>query len=269
MQQHTLKKEISIYGIGLHSGREVTIKLKPADADSGIIFVRTDLPGSPRVKADLSNVSSTARGTSIGHVNTVEHVLSALYALSVTNAVIELNSVEPPVLDGSSAGYCELIKKAGIRSQSSVTREIKPDTAIFATEGDKSIVAVPYDRLKISFMINYPFDFIGTQFFRFDMDRKNYEKEIAPARTYGFVSEVEALRKQGLAKGAGFENAVVIADDRYLSQLRFKDELVRHKILDLIGDISLIGAQIKAHIICIRSGHSLNIKMAKLLKEVG
>jgi len=269
MLQHTIKKEIAITGIGLHTGRNVNIRFKPAGVNSGISFIRTDMPGHPRTKADLKNVSGTVRGTNLGGINTVEHVLSALFALSITNIEIEIDGPEPPALDGSSKQYCELIAKAGIANQSSEAKCIELSEPLFVAEDGKCLIAVPSDRFKVSFMINYPSGFIGTQFYKFELNSRKYVKDIAPARTYGFIDEIEALKKQGLALGANEKNAIAIAKDGYITQLRFKDELVRHKILDLIGDLSLLGAEIKAHIIGVRSGHGLNIKLAKKLEEVG
>jgi UDP-3-O-acyl N-acetylglucosamine deacetylase len=264
-EQHTITKETSISGIGLHTGKAVHVKLIPAGVDSGINFVRSDLPGRPAIKADIRSVSSTIRGTNLGDIHTVEHVLSALYALSVTNLVIELNGPELPSLDGSSKPYCDIIMKAGIASQGPDAGYIEIKEPIFVAEKGKIIIAVPSDRFEIDFMINYPMDFIGTQFRKFEFSGSKYAKEIAPARTYGFMSEIEALKNQGLAMGADPGNAVAIGADGYLTKLRFKDELVRHKILDLIGDLSLIGARIKGRIIGIRSGHDLNIKFARKL----
>lgn len=264
-EQHTIRKTVSISGTGLHSGKSASVRFKPAKADSGIVFVRSDLPGRPRTKADLKNISSTARGTNLGDIHTVEHILSALYALSVTNLEIEIDGAEPPALDGSSRPYCDLIKKAGLAPQGSRMKLINITAPVFVFSGAKSIVALPSDRFIVSFMINYPIGFIGTQFYKFEFSGRKYVREIAPARTYGFVDEVASLNRQGLAMGANPENAVAIGKDGYLSRLRFKDELVRHKILDLIGDLSLLGAEIKGHIIGIRSGHELNIKLAKKL----
>jgi len=265
MLQHTIKKEIAISGVGLHTGKNVNIRLKPAEVDSGIVFIRTDLHGHPKTKADLKNVSSTVRGTNIGGINTIEHILSALYALSISNLEIEIDGPELPALDGSSKQYIELIAGAGIIDQASEVKCITVNEPVFIAEDGKCLIAVPSDRFKVSFMINYPLGFIGTQFYKFELNSRKYVKDIAPARTYGFIDELEALKKQGLALGAGENNAVAIGRDSYLTKLRFKDELVRHKILDLIGDLSLLGAEIKAHIIGIRSGHGLNIKFAKKL----
>jgi len=259
----------------MHSGKKVSIKFKPAKENTGIVFIRTDMPGSPKTEANLNNISSTARGTNLGKINTVEHVLSALYALSITNLYVELDGPEPPALDGSSKQYCELIVKAGIIEQDLEIKCIEVKEPVFTAEEGKCLIAVPSDRFIISFMINYPLGFIGTQFYKFELSRacrqaggKKYMSDIAPARTYGFLDEVGSLKRQGLALGASEKNAVAIAKDGYLTKLRFNDELVRHKILDLIGDMSLLGAEIKAHIIGIRSGHDLNIKFARtLLRE--
>ncbi len=267
-KQKTIKKEISMSGIGLHSGERSSITFKPAEVGSGITFTRTDLPGKPKLKADINNVKSTIRGTSLGEVSTVEHVLSALYALSVTNLMIELDGQEPPALDGSSKQYCDLILRSGVSRQNGDIPVIEIKKPVLICDAGKCIVAMPSDRFKVSFMINYPVGFIGSQFFRADIDEKTYIREIAPARTYGFMEELDALKEQGLALGASAENAVAMDKNGYITKLRFKDELVRHKVLDLIGDISLLGCELKAHIIGVKSGHDLNIKLARKLKEV-
>ncbi|MFH1710414.1 MAG: UDP-3-O-acyl-N-acetylglucosamine deacetylase [bacterium] len=269
MLQHTIRKETSISGIGLHTGKKVHVKFSPAKVNSGIVFIRTDLPGHPGIKADLSNISSTARGTNLAGIHTIEHILSALYALSVTNLEVRLDGPEPPALDGSSKPYCDLVIKAGIADQGSKIKCIKVTNPVFAMEDGKCLIALPSDRFTVSFMINYPIDFIGTQFHKFELNSRKYVSEIAPARTYGFVDEVEALKKRGLAFGATTKNAVAIGKNGWLTKLRFTDELVRHKILDLIGDLSLLQVDIKAHVIGIKSGHDLNIKFAKKLEEVG
>ena len=269
MHQNTIKKEASISGIGLHSGKIVNLKLRPADADFGVVFVRTDLPSRPRLKAGLERVTSTVRGTNLGDVGTVEHLLSALYALSISNIIVEIDGPEPPALDGSAKPYCALILKAGIAPQRSKLGTLIVKKPIVISEEGKSIIAVPADRFTVSFMINYPNGFIGSQFYSTVVGPKAYVRDIAPARTYGFMEELDALKKQGLALGAGPDNAVAMDANGYLTKLRFKDELVRHKILDLIGDVSLLGKEIRAHIIGVRSGHDMNIRLARKLKEVG
>jgi UDP-3-O-acyl N-acetylglucosamine deacetylase len=269
MKQNTIKNSIAINGIGLHTGKEASIKFNPSAPSTGITFIRTDLSGHPKIMADLENITSTVRGTNLGNIHTVEHVLSALYALSITNIEIELDSPEPPALDGSAKGYCELFKKAGIFKQNGDFPVIKLRAPLVIRDNEKAIIAIPDNSFKITFMINYAVPFIGTQVLQFKFDENRYLKEIAPARTYGFMNELEALKSKGLALGASTENAVAIDNNGYVNEPRFHDELVRHKALDLIGDLSLMGAEIKAHIICIRSGHAMNIAFAKKLKEVG
>jgi UDP-3-O-acyl N-acetylglucosamine deacetylase len=269
VKQKTIKKTISISGIGLHTGKKVSLTINPAKENAGIVFVRTDLPGKPKITANIENVKSTVRGTNLGDIFTVEHLLSALYAFSISNAIIEMDGPEPPALDGSSKQYCELIAKAGVQSQKTPIGTITVTKPFIIGEGGKSLIAMPSDSFRIGFMINYPNHFIGSQYFRAPVNKSIYVRDIAPARTYGFVEELDMLKESGLALGASEENAVAISKSGYLTELRFKDELVRHKVLDLIGDLALLGKEIKAHIIGVRSGHDLNIKLAKRLKEVG
>jgi UDP-3-O-[3-hydroxymyristoyl] N-acetylglucosamine deacetylase len=270
MNQNTIRKEISISGIGIHSGRKVSLTLKPAFADSGIVFIRTDLDGQPRFTVSPENVTDTSRGTTLGgSVHTVEHLLSALYALSITNLEIDINGPELPILDGSGKPFCDAVMKAGLLDQKLPVRQASIREPAVVRDGDRCLIALPSDRFRISFMINYPVPFIGAQYHSFEFDRNAYVKEIAPARTYGFMSELEALKAKGLALGASSDNAIAITDKGYAGPLRFHDELVRHKILDLIGDLSLAGREIKAHVIGIRSGHDMNVKLAKIIKEVG
>jgi len=245
----------------------------PAAENTGIIFIRADIKGRPKIKASLENVKSTSRGTNLSNggaaVCTVEHILSALYALSITNLEIELDSEELPALDGSSKPYCDLLISSGVARQKQNTKTIEIKEPVIAMDGGKCIIGLPSNRFAAGFMINYPVNFIGTQFFGIDISPEGYLKDIAQARTYGFIDELETLKNKGLAAGATKDNAVAIGKEGYLSELRYGDELVRHKVLDMIGDISLAGAQIKGRIIGIRAGHELNIKFAKMLKEVG
>jgi len=267
MKQGTIKNQVSVSGIGLHSGINSTITFKPAETDSGIRFIRTDLAGRPEIKADLNNVSNTERGTKLGNIYTVEHVLSALYGLSITNVTIELDGMEPPALDGSSKPFCELLLRSGLLKQGQEMKVIKLKEPVVLIENNKSIIAMPSDRFRISFMIDYPVVFIGSQYLRIELNEQTYLKEIAPARTYGFTAELDSLKQKGLALGANVTNAIAIGNDGYLNNLRFKNELVRHKMLDLIGDLSLTGKEIRAHIIGIRSSHEMNIKLAKMLLQ--
>ncbi|MFC1559709.1 UDP-3-O-acyl-N-acetylglucosamine deacetylase [Candidatus Margulisiibacteriota bacterium] len=273
MFQKTLKKEVIFKGIALHSGKKVLLKMLPASAGVGISFVRVDIKGSPVIKASLFNISDIKRSTNLGFgkakILTIEHVLSALSGVGITNVRIELDGPEPPILDGSAKGYVQAIKKAGIKKLGRKLRIINVKRPLILNSKGSQIAVLPSDRFKVSFMINYPGTFIGSQVFTFDSKTGSYESEIAPARTYGFMNEVKHLRKAGLIKGATLKNTIAITNKGYSTGLRFKDELVRHKILDLIGDLSLTGHYVRAHVIGIRSGHELNIKMAKKLMNLG
>lgn len=273
MFQKTLKRPVELRGVALHSGMNVMVRILPAGVGSGITMVRTDIKGTPSIKASINNVIDTKRGTNLGSrkakILTVEHLLSAFAGTGITNAIVEINGPEPPVLDGSSIEYVRAIKKAGIRVQAANVKTIRICKPLMISAERARIIALPSDRFVVSFMINYPGTFIGSQVHIYDSMAGRYGTDIAPARTYGFMHEVENLRKAGLIKGATKKNAIAITSKGYSVKLRFKDELVRHKILDLIGDISLTGAYVYAHIIAMRSGHDLNVKLAKELIKIG
>ncbi len=270
--QTTIAREAKYTGVGLHSGRDVSITLRPAPADTGITFVRIDLPGSPRVKATAANVTATMRATTLedgaAKVFTVEHLLAAFSALGVDNCLVEITSVEPPVADGSALPFAQLILEAGIVEQAAPRIDLKIEEAATVRFPDKFITILPYDGLRISFTSVNPHPLIGTQFGDYDITRESFLKDIAPARTIGFMHEVEALQKQGLALGGSLENAVVYDDDKVLTPLRFPDELVRHKILDVIGDLALAG-RVRGHVIAVQSGHALNTALAKQILANG
>ena len=273
MFQKTIKNEVILSGIALHSGKKVSAKIIPAGVNCGISFTRADIKGRPTIKASVNNVSSTKRGTNLGtgkaKILTIEHLLSAFSGIGITNAKIELSGPELPIIDGSSREYVRaLIKKAGIKKQSRKIKVIKLKDPVIVGSGNSQIMAFPSDRFVISFMINYPGAFIGSQTYVFDSKSGTYEKEIAPARTYGFMHEVKALKEAGLIKGATLNNAIGITKCGYSTKLRFKNELVRHKILDLIGDLALTGCYIQGHIVGIGSGHELNVELAKKLLKL-
>lgn len=265
-QQTTLAKTIAYTGIGLHSGKDVTITLQPAAADTGIVFVRTDLPGAPRVKATAANVTSTMRATTLedgaAKVFTVEHLLAVFLALGIDNCLIEITAAEPPVGDGSALPFVRLVEEAGIAALSAPCRYAPLPAAQATRCPDKFIVILPYDGLRISFTSVNPHPLIGIQYGDFEITADTFIREIAPARTIGFMHEVEALKAQGLALGGSLENAVVYDDDKILTPLRFPDELVRHKILDVLGDLALVG-RIRGHVIAVKSSHALNTALAK------
>lgn len=269
--QHTIGKDVTYKGLGLHSGMPVTMTMHPAAPGTGIIFRRSDLPGGPEVPAQSRYITNTLRATTLekgeAKVFTVEHVLSALYALQIDNCVIEMDSPEPPVGDGSAKTFCDMVEEAGIETQDEMIPILTLDTSAAVYEDNKFITALPYDGLRITFTSINPHPLLGTQMRDVVIDHDSYMKEIAPARTIGFTWELEAMRKMGLGKGGTLENAVVYSETECLSQLRFPDELVRHKILDILGDISLVGP-LHAHIIAVLGSHKLNAELSEKLQAL-
>lgn len=266
MQQTTVGKTVTYIGTGLHSGQDVTITLTPAPVNTGIVFIRTDLEGTPRVAATASNVTNAMRATTLesgkAKVFTVEHLLAAFYALEIDNCLVEINSVEPPVADGSALPFVRLIEEAGIVQQEGVRKFVQVTEAQTIRVDDKFITILPYDGLRITFTSTNSHPMLGVQFGDYEITKDIFIKEIAPARTIGFMHEVEMLHAQGLALGGNLENVVVYDDEKVLTPLRFPDELVRHKILDIIGDLALAG-RIKGHIIAVKSSHAINTALAK------
>lgn len=269
--QHTIGKDVTYKGLGLHSGMPVTMTMHPAAPGTGIIFKRSDLPGGPEVPAQSRYITNTLRATTLekgeAKVFTVEHVLSALYALQIDNCVIEMDSPEPPVGDGSAKTFCDMVEEAGIETQDEMIPILTLDTSAAVYEDNKFITALPYNGLRITFTSINPHPLLGTQMRDVVIDHDSYMKEIAPARTIGFTWELEAMRKMGLGKGGTLENAVVYSETECLSQLRFPDELVRHKILDILGDISLVGP-LHAHIIAVLGSHKLNAELSEKLQAL-
>lgn len=268
--QFTIKEEKVLAGIGLHSGKEVTMRIKPAPENSGIVFIRVDLPGRPCIPAQVVNVSDTRRATTLGwetaKVHTAEHLLAALSAQGIDNLYIEMDSAEPPVVDGSSLPFIKLLEAAGVIEQQAVRSVIKITEPIWVRQGDRYLVALPYEGFRVSCLFINPHPLIGTQYGDFEINGENFCKEISPARTIGFMHEVEALQAQGLALGGSPDNAIVYDHDTVLTPLRFEDEVVRHKILDIIGDLALLGP-IQAHIIAAKSSHALNTELARCIYE--
>jgi len=267
-KQQTLKSSTEIFGKGLHSGVDVRLKIKPAEVDSGIIFVREDLPGSPKIHATADKVTSVLRATTLEEngvkVFTIEHLMSALNACGIDNCEIFLNAEEPPVLNGNSIDFFNLIKSAGILEQNKNRKEIRIEKIyrVDSEDGKKFIIALPYDKFRVSFTSINPHKIVGIQYADFEITEEIYKSEIAPARTIAYEKEIDALRKMGLGLGGTMENVIVYNDEGWLNNLKYPDELVRHKILDVIGDIRLAGF-VKCHIIASASGHALNTKLAK------
>ncbi len=267
--QKTISTSIEYSGIALHTGNNVKIKCIPAEVNSGVVFRRVDLDGRPEIKAEPDNVVSTKRCTSIGlsednqtAIHTIEHLMAAIWASDIDNIIIELDNAETPVGDGSALPYIKLIEDAGIVELSEPRKVKKIQEPIYAIKDDMYLVVLPYDGFKISYTLVYDHPVIGTQFCEYDKNNNEFIKEIAPARTFGFEKEVEALHRRGLALGGSLENAVLVADEKTVNPLRFSNEFVRHKILDITGDMFLNG-YISGHIIAVRSGHYLHVELAK------
>ena len=275
-KQATLAREVSFSGVGLHSGARTTLVFKPAPANSGIKFVRSDLASTPEIEARISNAVPTgdySRRTVLGRgdvtISTVEHVLAAISGLGIDNLTIELDTAEPAESDGSSAPFVKVLKEAGTVEQDAPRRYIEVKSPVALTENGVQMVALPYDGLRISFTAHYDHPLIGTQYASFDISQEVFETDIAPARTFSLLKDVEDLRSRGLIKGGSLENSIVIGDREIMNKepLRFADEFVRHKVLDLLGDLCLLGMPVKAHIISVKSGHASNIKLVKLLND--
>lgn len=270
LKQTTIAKPVSYEGNGLHSGLPVKMTLLPADVGSGIRFRRTDLADAPDIPANPAYITNTLRATTLENgaakVFTVEHVLSALCGMHITNCTIEMNSPEPPVGDGSAKTFIDMIHDAGVEEQDVEISPLLLPHSIAAYEGEKFIAALPYDGFRITYTSINPHPLLGTQVFDITLSPETYEKEIGSARTIGFTWELEAMRKMGLGKGGTLENAVVYSEDGCLSVPRWDNELVRHKILDIIGDLSLIGPM-HAHIIAVMGSHKLNGELSAKLLE--
>lgn len=265
--QHTVAREISLSGVGLHTGCTSTVTLAPAPANAGLSFVLAD--GS-RIQATPDVVRSTVRCTTLGsstaEVNTVEHVLASLMGMNVDNAQIIVTGEEIPIMDGSALPFAQAIAQAGIAEQRVPRRVLTLRSPFWHRDGDKLLVCVPADRFKINFFVAFP-EPVGNQFLETpEITPEYFLREIAPNRTFGFRAEIEALYSQGLALGGSLDNAVVIDRDEYMGPLRFPDEIVRHKVLDLIGDFALLGMYPRCEVIALKSGHALHVAAARELR---
>lgn len=265
-KERTLASRVVYDGIGLHSGRPVHMELAPAPPGTGILFARSDMPGEPPVAATAANVTATLRATTISagalKFFTIEHLMSALHVHGVDNCRVTLDAEEPPVVDGSARTFFRLIAEAGTVEQDTERRETVIDRVYRADDGGHFVMAVPYDGLRVSFTSLNDHPLIGVQYYDIEVTPKAYEKEIAPARTIAYEKEIEALRANGLGLGGSLETVIVYNDEGWMNALNFPNELVRHKILDVIGDIRLAG-MIRGHIIAVASGHALNTALAK------
>lgn len=272
MKQRTILRGVSIKGKSLHTGEEVHLTLKPAPENTGVIFRRIDLFGKPELKPLIDLVDDLVRSTTIadGHakVHTIEHVLSALSGCGVDNVVIEMDASEPPILDGSAKHFVNLIQEAEPVEQDAEREYFTLDEPISVTRGSSSIIALPHDGFRIT-CTSADDRGIHTQHLSLDIDPETYVAQIAPARTFTIYEDIEELLKLGKIKGGSLDSAIVIKGDKIVSKepLRFKDEFVRHKMLDIIGDVTLVGMPIKAHIVGVRPGHALNAELSKVLRK--
>ena len=300
-KQRTIRHSKSCKGIGLHTGVDSVITFHPAPENYGIRFVRSDIKDSPEIKADIDHVVDISRGTTIEEndvrIHTVEHALAAVTGLRIDNVMIELNGKEPPVMDGSAKDFVDALMDAGIITQKSERKVLEITRAVNYTDyyRDIDIHVIPSDRFRVTFLVEYPLPALGTQYEAIYNMEEDFAVEVAPARTFCFLSEIEMLKEQGLIKGGGLDNALVIVDKK-IDQiemnriqnllgieetmiqgangilngklLRFKNEPVRHKTLDLIGDLALLGTPIKGHVTAARAGHASNVEFVKKLKKV-
>ncbi len=270
MKQRTLAREVSIQGNALHTGENVTLTLRPAAVGSGIVFRRIDLSGNPELRPRVDLITDLVRATTIqsGHakIHTVEHVLSALAGCGIDNAVVEMNASEPPILDGSARPFVNLILQGEPLEQEADREYFELDAPVSVTRGNSSVIALPCDQFKIS-CTSADDRGIHTQHLSLTVDPDAYMTQIAAARTFTVYEDIEALLKLGKIKGGSLDCAVVIRGDKIISKepLRFADEFVRHKILDIIGDLSLLGLPLKAHIVATRPGHAINAELTKAL----
>ncbi len=273
-KQWTIANPVELEGIGLHTGKPVFLKLKPLSESSGIVFRRTDLPGQPTIKACLENVVATNRGTVLkqndAQVHTVEHVLAAVSGMGIDNIEIELSSEEPPACDGSSAVFVDLIEQVGMVEQSEPRQFIQAKNSFWYRDGEKFMAYLPSDKFEISFSLDYNNGLLEPQSARVEIDQNNFRARIGRARTFGFEYEFEMLAAHNLARGGSLDNAIIVGNDGKIQNpggLRDPQEFVLHKILDFIGDFSLLGKRIRGHFIAERTGHSFNVKFARMLKE--
>lgn len=272
--QKTIQNEAFTSGVGLFTGEKVSLKICPALPNSGIVFKRVDLPGKPEIPALLSYVRPAPRCTRLAtetvSILMVEHLLSALYAYGIDNARIEIEGPELPAGDGSAQIFIDMIEKTGFEIQQIAREFVRITQPIYWSEGDVHLIALPAQEFRLSYTMHYPHSpLLRSQYYSLTVQPLRYKAEIAPCRTFSLYEEIVPFIEKGIIKGGGLENALVIQGGRILNPegARFEDEMVRHKILDLIGDLALIGTPLLAHVIAVRSGHSSNVAFAKTLSK--
>ncbi len=272
-KQRTIAEPVSFSGIGLHTGSLTTVTFKPAGPNTGIVFYRVDLDGKPAIPADIDHVVDVSRGTTIGigdvRVHTIEHSMAAMVGLGIDNLVIEVDAPEIPNGDGSALPVMSTLLRAKLVEQDAERKYITVDRPVYYRQDDVTLNILPSDELRVTMTIAYDHVAIGTQYATFTITEKTFREQLAPARTFCFLREVRMLQDQGLIMGGSLESAVVIGDDTILNDdLRFPDEFVRHKILDLLGDMYLLGRPVKGHVIGVKCGHEKNVMFSKQIKKV-
>jgi len=273
-RQRTIEKEVSLSGKGIHTASRVNIKFKPAEENTGIVFIRTDLKDKPSIKAEVNSLFiplSGRRHTSVGNetanIQTIEHLMAVLCGLGIDNIYIEIDGNEIPAMDGSGKDFYDTLLKAGIKEQSEKKQYYAIREPIIIEENDATLAVFPAEVFKISYTLDYKHPLIKTQFLSLEINEQNFRDELVSARTFCLEEEAKSVLDLGLGKGADYSNTLVVGKDGVINNtLRFEDEFVRHKILDLIGDLYLLGLPIKGHFIGLRSGHSLNLKMLNRIK---
>ena len=272
-KQRTISEPVSFSGVGLHTGSLTTVTFKPAAPDTGIVFYRVDLDGNPAIPADIDHVVDVSRGTTIGigdvRVHTIEHSMAAMVGLGIDNLVIEIDAPEIPNGDGSALPVMSTLLRANLQEQDAERKYITVDRPVYYRQDDVTLNILPSDELRITMTIAYDHVAIGTQYATFTITEDTFREQLAPARTFCFLREVRMLQERGLIMGGSLESAVVIGDEAILNDdLRFPDEFVRHKILDLLGDMYLLGRPVKGHVIGVKCGHEKNVMFSKQIKKV-
>ncbi|MGE5279795.1 MAG: UDP-3-O-acyl-N-acetylglucosamine deacetylase [Deltaproteobacteria bacterium] len=273
--QQTLRESISVKGVGLHTGNPATLTFRPLGPDMGAVFQRVDLPGRPMIKADINTLlagKKNPRRTTLSfgdaEVQTIEHLTAALSGLGLDNVLIEIDNNEVPGLDGSPRSFVELFRKAGIVAQEVPRRAFKVKSALWARDEDSAIVVLPHPEFKISYTLSYPQPVLGDQFLEVTLTPDVFERELVGARTFCLAEEADSLIKAGLGRGANYENTLVVGKEGIeKNTLRYEKEFIRHKIVDLVGDFYLLGMPIKGHVIAVKSGHTLNMRILEKMRD--
>lgn len=269
--QKTIRKSVSVHGVGVHSGEECSLTFRPAPENTGVIFVRNDLPNNPFLAVKAENVQATTNATTLGgpdfSVSTIEHCVCTLSALRIDNLIIELSGPEIPIGDGSAKIFLDAIQSVGLHEQEQPRKYAYITKPIYLSDGDKHAYVIPYSGLRVTCTIDFEHPAIGTQVLDIDINESSFEREISKARTFGFLKDVERLRAIGLAKGGSLDNCIVLDHEKVVNPegLRYADEFVRHKVLDALGDLVTLGMPLMGHVILHKAGHDV---MNKLIKKI-